>query len=79
MMAIVRIFMLLATHVCLATATPTLHHRTAEFKTILKESRALFFNLFHTDKVIMIASSVEHCYARYKENAQQTVRLGSVR
>jgi len=41
----------------LAMATPTLHHRTAEFEAIFKETRELLFNLFHTDEVIMIASS----------------------
>ncbi len=41
----------------LAMATPTLHHRTPEFEAIFKETRELLFNLFHTDEVIMIASS----------------------
>jgi len=65
MMAIARIFMLLFTpgptpvpeSVRLAMATPTLHHRTPEFEAIFKETRELLFNLFHTDEVIMIASS----------------------
>ena len=41
----------------LAMATPTLHHRTPEFEAIFKETRELLFNLFHTDEVIMLASS----------------------
>ncbi|MEA1954277.1 MAG: alanine--glyoxylate aminotransferase family protein [Campylobacterota bacterium] len=41
----------------LAMATPTLHHRTPEFEAIFKETRALLFNLFATDEVIMLASS----------------------
>jgi aspartate aminotransferase-like enzyme len=41
----------------LAMATPTLHHRTPEFEAIFKETRALLFNLFETDEVIMLASS----------------------
>jgi len=41
----------------LAMATPTLHHRTPEFEAIFKETRALLFDLFHTDEVIMLASS----------------------
>jgi len=65
MMAIARIFMLLFTpgptpvpeSVRLAMATPTLHHRTPEFEAIFKETRELLFNLFHTDEVIMLASS----------------------
>ncbi len=65
MMAIARIFMLLFTpgptpvpeSVRLAMAAPTLHHRTPEFETIFKETRELLFKLFHTDEIIMIASS----------------------
>jgi len=64
-MAIARIFMLLFTpgptpvpeSVRLAMATPTLHHRTPEFEAIFKETRELLFNFFHTDEVIMLASS----------------------
>ena len=41
----------------LAMATPTLHHRTPEFETIFAETRALLFNLFATDEVIMLAST----------------------
>ncbi len=41
----------------LAMATPTLHHRTPEFEAIFAETRALLFELFATDEVIMIASS----------------------
>ena len=41
----------------LAMATPTLHHRTPEFEAIFAETRALLFNLFATDEVIMLASS----------------------
>ena len=41
----------------LAMATPTLHHRTPEFEAIFKETRELLFKLFHTDEVIMLASS----------------------
>jgi len=65
MMAIARIFMLLFTpgptpvpeSVRLAMATPTLHHRTPEFEAIFKETRELLFDLFHTDEVVMLASS----------------------
>ena len=65
MMAIARIFMLLFTpgptpvpeSVRLAMATPTLHHRTPEFEAIFAETRALLFELFATDEVIMLASS----------------------
>ena len=65
MMAIAEIFMLLFTpgptpvpeSVRLAMATPTLHHRTPEFEAIFAETRALLFNLFNTDEVIMLASS----------------------
>jgi len=65
MMAIAEIFMLLFTpgptpvpeSVRLAMATPTLHHRTPEFEAIFAETRALLFNLFATDEVIMLASS----------------------
>jgi len=64
-MAIARINMLLFTpgptpvpeSVRLAMATPTLHHRTPEFEAIFKETRELLFKLFHTDEVIMLASS----------------------
>jgi aspartate aminotransferase-like enzyme len=38
-------------------ATPTLHHRTAEFEAIFKETRELLFKLMVTDEVIMLASS----------------------
>ena len=41
----------------LAMATPTLHHRTPEFEAIFAETRALLFELFATDEVIMLASS----------------------
>ncbi|RLA60247.1 MAG: aminotransferase [Epsilonproteobacteria bacterium] len=41
----------------LAMATPTLHHRTAEFEAIFKETRTLLFELMATDEVIMLASS----------------------
>ena len=41
----------------LAMATPTLHHRTPEFEAIFAETRALLFNLFSTDEVIMLAST----------------------
>jgi len=41
----------------LAMATPTLHHRTPEFEAIFKETRELLFKLFHTDEVVMLASS----------------------
>jgi aspartate aminotransferase-like enzyme len=65
MMAIARILMLLFTpgptpvpeSVRLAMATPTLHHRTAEFEAIFKETRTLLFGLLKTDEVIMLASS----------------------
>jgi len=65
MMAIARIFMLLFTpgptpvpeSVRLAMATPTLHHRTPEFEAIFAETRALLFELFATDEVIMLATS----------------------
>ena len=65
MMAIARIFMLLFTpgptpvpeSVRLAMATPTLHHRTPEFEAIFAQTRALLFELFATDEVIMLASS----------------------
>ncbi len=65
MMAIMRNNMLLFTpgptpvpeSVRLAMATPTLHHRTPEFEAIFKETRELLFKLFHTDEVIMLASS----------------------
>ncbi len=65
MMAIMRNNMLLFTpgptpvpeSVRLAMATPTLHHRTPEFEAIFKETREALFKLFHTDEVIMLASS----------------------
>jgi len=65
MMAIARMLMLLFTpgptpvpeSVRLAMATPTLHHRTPEFEAIFAETRALLFELFATDEVIMLASS----------------------
>jgi len=65
MMAIARIIMLLFTpgptpvpeSVRLAMATPTLHHRTAEFEAIFKETRELLFKLMATDEVIMLAST----------------------
>ena len=65
MMAIMRNNMLLFTpgptpvpeSVRLAMATPTLHHRTPEFEAIFKETREDLFKLFHTDEVIMLASS----------------------
>jgi aspartate aminotransferase-like enzyme len=65
MMAIAEIFMLLFTpgptpvpeSVRLAMATPTIHHRTPEFEAVFAETRALLFNLFATDEVIMLASS----------------------
>ena len=65
MMAIAEIFMLLFTpgptpvpeSVRLAMATPTLHHRTPEFEAIFAETRALLFELFATDEVIMLATS----------------------
>ena len=41
----------------LAMATPTLHHRTPEFEAIFAETRALLFELFATDEVIMLATS----------------------
>ncbi|MDQ7084472.1 MAG: alanine--glyoxylate aminotransferase family protein [Sulfurovum sp.] len=41
----------------LAMATPTLHHRTAEFESIFKETRRLLFGLMKTDEVLMLASS----------------------
>ena len=41
----------------LATATPTLHHRTPEFEAIFAETRALLFKLLATDEVIMLAST----------------------
>lgn len=65
MMAIMRINMLLFTpgptpvpeSVRLSMATPTIHHRTAEFEKIFKETRETLFSLFSTDEVIMLASS----------------------
>ena len=64
-MATTRIDMLLFTpgptpvpeSVRLAMAEPTLHHRTAEFEVIFKETRELLFKLMATDEVIMLASS----------------------
>ncbi len=41
----------------LAMAEPTLHHRTPEFEAIFEETRKELFKLFHTDEVVMLATS----------------------
>jgi aspartate aminotransferase-like enzyme len=38
-------------------ATPTLHHRTAEFEAIFAETRALLFDLLPMDEMVILASS----------------------
>ena len=41
----------------LAMATPTLHHRTAEFEAIFKEARERLMSLLGMDECVMLASS----------------------
>lgn len=88
MMAIMRKDMLLFTpgptpvpeSVRLAMATPTLHHRTAEFEAIFKEARERLMRLLGMDECVMLASSgtgaMQACMLNLCKTKALTVNAG---
>ena len=64
----------------LAMATPTLHHRTAEFEAIFKEARERLLKLLGMDECVMIASSgtgaMQACMLNLCKSKALTVNAG---
>jgi aspartate aminotransferase-like enzyme len=61
-------------------ATPTLHHRTAEFEAIFKEARAKLMKLFGMDECVMLASTgtgaMQACVLNLCKTKALTVNAG---
>jgi aspartate aminotransferase-like enzyme len=64
----------------LAMATPTLHHRTAEFEAIFKEARERLMRLLGMDECVMIASSgtgaMQACMLNLCQTKALTINAG---
>jgi len=63
-----------------AMATPTLHHRTAEFEAIFKEAREKLMKLFGMDECVMLASTgtgaMQACVLNLCKTKALTVNAG---